>query len=252
MKSIEIMQHANSDKILRFLDRDGLLKTLGIAFPKMPRQITDMNPSFLVRSLDYYRALENHRGDEFENEIITMHPEKNIPLSSRNLNPILVSCWSYYKAADLSTSTAWQAFPDTVAAIESTVGDIKQIIDWIAPTSFAFNEPSMESPGSLRAAATHHGKIIYYSPKDDHKTIHDNYNVAPLNCFFKRCEPYLQEREYRFIILFGNHLRFSPEIFSVRLKDTDYIKAIYLKNDIFSNDELQIIKAYYGGLIEFI
>lgn len=41
MKSIEIMQHTDSDKILRFLDRNGLLKTLGITLPKMPRQIID-------------------------------------------------------------------------------------------------------------------------------------------------------------------------------------------------------------------
>ena len=86
----------------------------------------------------------------------------------------------------------------------------------------------------------------------DHKAIHENYNVAPLNCFFKRYEPYLPEREYRFIIMFGNHLKFSPEMFSVRLKETDYIKTIYLKNGIFNKDELQIIKAYYGHLVKFI
>ncbi len=165
MKQTEITQLANNDELLRFLDRDGLLRTLGINFPKMPRQITDMNPSFLVRSLDYYRALESHRGDQYENEIITIHPEKSIPLSSRNLNPIFVSCWSYYQNSDLNAPTTWQAFPDTVAVVESTVGDIKQIIDWIAPTSFEFNESHIEIPGSLRAAATHHGKIIYYSPK---------------------------------------------------------------------------------------
>src|SRR5204863_2652110 len=145
---------------------------------------------------------KSHRSYQYENEIITMHPEKNIPLSSRNLNPIFVSCWSYHQSSDLNSPATWEAFPDTVAAIESTVGSIKQIIDWMAPTSPEPPVPHAGNCGSLRSDATHHGKIIYYSPKDDHKTIHENYRVAPLNCFFKRKEPYIKENDYRFMIIF--------------------------------------------------
>ncbi|MFT4060670.1 MAG: hypothetical protein QM652_14140 [Legionella sp.] len=166
MKQFQIAQHAESDKILRFLDRDGLLRTLGFTTSlKMPRQIIDMTPSFLVRSLSYYRTLESHIGDQCENEIVTLHPENGIPLSNRNLNPIFVSCWSCYQDSDLCTPTTWEAFPDTVAAIESVVGDVKQIIDRIAPTSPGLNVPHMGNWGSLRADATFHGKIIYYSLK---------------------------------------------------------------------------------------
>jgi hypothetical protein len=252
MIQVKIEQLNDEDKILRFLDKDGLLKTLGIILPKMPRQITDMNPTFLVQSLNHYRALESHRGDKYENEIVTMHPEKGIPLSNRNLNPILVSCWSYYQSSDLSTPKIWEIFPDAVAAIESTVGSVKQIIDFIAPTSHDQRVPHEGNWGSLRADATQHGKIIYYSPQDDHKAIHENQMVAPLNCFFKRNDPYLKEREYRFMILFANHLKFSPEKFCVQLDDTSYINKIYLKSNIFNIDELRIIEAYFGHIIQLV
>lgn len=101
MKLVDVKQYADNDKILRFLNKDGLLKTLGIEQGKMPRQIIDMSPSFLLRSLRYYRSLESHRGDQHENEILTFHHKSKIPLSNRNLNPIFVSCWSYYLSSDL-------------------------------------------------------------------------------------------------------------------------------------------------------
>ncbi len=95
MKPIEIEQFAGNHKILRFLDKDGLMKTLGIKIKVIARQYTDMNPTFLLKSLEYYRMLEGHRGDQHENEILTLHPEKGIPLSNKNLNPVLASCWSH-------------------------------------------------------------------------------------------------------------------------------------------------------------
>jgi hypothetical protein len=229
MKQFEIIQHASDEKILRFLDKDGFLRTLGIMLPKMPRQITDINSSFLLRSLDHYRALESHRGDQFENEIITIHPEKNIPLSNRNLNPFFVSCWSHYQNSDLDLPATWEVFPGSIAAIESTVGELKEIIDFLAPTSSEFDVPHAGNWGSIRADATHHGKIIYYSPKDDHHLINDN-RVAPLNCFYKRKDPYSQEKEYRFAIMFANHLKFSPEMFKSLARDVISLIPLLIKS----------------------
>jgi hypothetical protein len=246
---IEIKQYSNEHKLLRFLDKDGLVKALGIL--NNPSQVTSMNPMFLLRSLNYYRELEDFRGDKHENRVVvnTQVNGKHIQLCNQNLDPTLVSCWSSYQSDTLSSSDTWQTFPDTIAAIESTVGDIENIISQIAPAIAIAEVPHAGNWGSLRADFSHHGEVIYYSP--------NNFKInetlgRPEICFYKREEPYSREKEYRYIIKFGHHQYFSPEIFCVKLKQIDYIKKIYLKKEKFSNEEVTNIKIYYRNKIELI
>ena len=251
MNLIKVEQCTDEAPILRFLNKDGLMKTLGFEKSKIPRQRTDRHPLFLLRSLRQYESMEDHRGDQYENKIVTLHPETKIPLSYENLNPIFVSCWSTYTSDNLLTSMPWTVFTDAIAAIESHVGQVKKIIDWITPTRSDKEILHAGNWGSLRTDATCHGKIIYYSP-DDHEKIYNDTIFKTFNCFFKRCDPHQKEREYRFMSLFENHMHFSPEMYCVRLRETHYIKRIYLKKNALNKEELSLIDSYYGHLIQLI
>jgi hypothetical protein len=244
-----IEQYPDDYPIFRFLNKDGLMHTLGMKTNLIPRQRIDMNPTFLLRSLDHYRALESHRGDQHENEIVTLHPTSGVPLSNRNLNPILVSCWSHYSLQDLHTNAPWSVFKETCAVIESTAGDIKKILGYLAPLR-SENETEVKHEGnwgSLRADFNEHGKVIYYSPSE-HEIIYSQ-PILSNNCFYKRRDPYSKENEYRFMVMFSNHLNFAPEMFAARLKQTDYLKQIHLKQENFSKEELTQINAYYSSLL---
>lgn len=244
-----IERYPDNYPILRFLDQQGLLRTLGIE-NDIPRQRTDLNPTLLFRSLNHYRRLEDHRGDRYENQIITHHPETGVPLSNQNINTVLVSCWSLYQPDDLYATLPWDVFKDSVAVIESTVGEIKKMIDWIAP----IEKEVCHAPnaGSLRADFTEHSPVIYYTPETDHEALYKAYRVHSKNCFFKRSVPYSAEKEYRFMVMFAPHLYFSPEMFCIRLNDTSYIAKIYLKKDVFSKTQLQAFHAYYYDKIHML
>ena len=244
-----IEQYPDDYPIVRFFDKEGLLRTLGIESDIL-RQRKDLNPTMLFRSLNYYRRLEDHRGDRYENQIITHHPETGVLLSNQNLNTVLVSCWSSYQPEDIYTEVPWGIFNDSVAVIESTVGEVKKMIDWIAP--IPNDVDPAPNAGSLRADFTDHGKVIYYKPETDHEALYGKYRVQSKNCFFKRNKPYSAEKEYRFMIMFAPHMHFSPEMFCVRLKDTSYIKRIYLKNDVFSKTELEAFEPYYFNRISVL
>ncbi|MCW8387450.1 hypothetical protein OQJ18_12715 [Fluoribacter dumoffii] len=244
-----IEQYPDDYPIVRFLNKEGLLRTLGVE-SDIPRQRTDLNPTLLFRSLNYYRRIEDHRGDRYENQIITRHPETGALLSNQNLNTVLVSCWSCYQQEDLYTALPWDIFKGSVAVIESTIGEVKKMINWIAPTPKDVDHAP--NAGSLRADFTEHGKVIYYTPETDHEALYGKYQIQSKNCFFKRQVPYSAEKEYRFMIMFAAHLHFSPEMFCVRLKDTSYITKIHLKNDVFSKVELQAFHAYYHNRINML
>lgn len=75
-----IEQYPDDYSIVRFLDKEGLLRTL-----------------------------EDHRGDRYENQIITYHPETGVLLSNQNLNTVLVSCFGH-DMEDIYTALPWDTF----------------------------------------------------------------------------------------------------------------------------------------------
>lgn len=237
-------------KILRFLNLDGLKRTLGVR-EKLARQIIDLNPTFLLRSLDYYRFIDDERADICENTIITSHSDTKQQLTDKNIDPILVSCWSSYQPEDLLLSDVWSSYPkDTVAAIESTVGEVNTIINFLCPKISTSKFPEMPN-GSIRGIIQH-GEVLYYSPENHDETHH--FNVKPNNCFYKRQDPYSKEKEYRFAIRCNIHNNFSPDTYIARLNpiNMSYIKKIYIRQGLVSNEEIYKIQAYYDNLVEII
>lgn len=261
MQKPELEVLSPEHKIIRFLSKDGLMRTLGLESQPNPKNLIHLNPTFLLRSLKYYRNLEEKdpRGDHCENRVTIQHPEKGT-LSNEDLNPTLVSCWSNYQRGNLEEQEVWDIFPDIVGAIESTVGDVKEIIDILAPTPNGQDIPHHGNWGSLRADFTRHGKINYYSAFD--ANFFDKIDPSLQNCFFKRAEPYSKENEYRFSITCGIHRKFYPDMFCAQLKpdltSTDYIpyiKKIYLKRDrisTISEKERTGMRVYFPNKVEEI
>lgn len=248
MDRSKITQFLCKDNILRFFNKDGLFKTLGI----------EQGPSILIRQLKYYRELvdQDHRKDEYENKIITENFQKSVDLIGVNLNPIFIWSHSYYENSDLSNATTWEAFPEKVAAIESTIDNIQEITRWIRQEIIESIKLAVQDEKMsflLTTGIVHHQKVTYYSLQDNQ--LHQNNPLKPFNCFHKR-EKYSKEKEYRFAIIFGPQLKeFLPEEFclSLALKQIhSYIKAIYLKSNAFTENERQLLNIHCPHLIRYV
>lgn len=238
-------------KILRFLTRGSLMKTLGIQ-EKKPQETQKLRPTFAICSLDYYRTLSDGEPSKDELEKIV----KKIKINSSGEiegepsvecgSPVLVSCWSTYQEEDLLMPEIWDVFPDAVAVVETTVGKINQIMTAICVRSNKDN-PALDN-GSIRSGNPYHGKIIYYNPE-----IIDSENFELLDPFFykrklneKNKKEYEKEKEYRFVTICEGAYLFDPEIYIVKLNDFKYITKIYLRQDKISEEDVSAIRDWYG------
>ncbi|MFT3741093.1 MAG: hypothetical protein QM752_00145 [Gammaproteobacteria bacterium] len=220
----------NETKILRFLDEPGLLHTLGIS--KDLGCEASLTPSFLLRSLEHYRKVESDKGDPREQKIV------NSLGTDANLNPCLISSWSCYSENDLNNIETWKAFPSAVAAVESTVLDVQNIINDITT-----NNPLVNFNGRFN-----HGRIHYYAPGDNH--VNEIYK-GPAIVFVKE-KKFEKEQEYRFAVLFNAHQKFSVDSYSVKLSSNgrSYITKIYINTEKLLDIKRKLV--YYQRKLSFV
>ncbi|HAT3883357.1 TPA: hypothetical protein JBH76_04920 [Legionella pneumophila] len=244
----DILEQLEGERFIsRFLNKEGLLHTLGLSENGIPSSQLDLTPTFLFRSLDYYRKLEDHRADPYENIITTINQTTGAHCTNTNLNCILVSCWSLYQEFEFTSSSFTQFSPDTVAVIQTKISDVRKIIESL---KYSHTDP-LPNPGAMCIDINYDAKVIYYSPKDDHDLIYNNASAGIPICFYKQKNPFEKEREYRFMLMFGPNSNFEPYLYSFRLKNTDYIHKIFIDENILeTNSKLLFgLKAYYHSKI---
>lgn len=242
---IQINQLQPNDKIIRFLNLDGLLYALGIK----PSQ---SKPTFRLGSCRYYQELEDKEllldniPDRYENGIYRKIENGNKECFSGNVNPTLISCWSTIDHPDVMERKNLP-FKNSNFAISSTVQKIELI---------------MTQAMQIFSAIPHinprpnHGKIYYYPDNNCIEIDLDDVDGTFLHCFFKRLK-YSMQQEYRFSIhlncLSREHLaRLRNEQHSIELHETgflktltmpldspQYINAVYLRKDVFIEDSVQ-------------
>lgn len=227
---IQKIQLQGDTKILRFLNKDGLINTLDIG---SDTHVHGLHPTLLLRSLQYYKTVEDHRRDSYENEV---HTEQNdIKFTSRNGNHILASCWSLYQENQLYSNETWDFFPDALAAIECTVDGISTLLQ----TSKTNND--------LLADFVSHGEIQYYENDLNINT------VRPYESFFKR-KHYKAEKEYRSTMIFGPNKNFFPDVHIIPIQ-TNLITKIYLNSQrmsALSETEEKLIHTLYPNQVQKI
>lgn len=207
-------------KIYRALDKNGLLCTLGIFTGAVPdrSKLKSLSPTLLLRSLTVYAKMEGEKGDPTENRICAIHP-----IAGQNLDPTLVSCWSLTKS--------FTKFANTVAVIESTVGDIRKIMTW---ASEVFRNPSIT-----------HSTVHYY----EIGTQDTELSKVVLPHGFAKPKKHENEAEYRFLMKYKHpNVRIRLDDFKISLSghtDYRYIKHIHLSPSIekeFSCYDLRVLK----------
>lgn len=92
---MKIKQGKENDRVLRFLDEDGLIKTLDL----------NSSPTFILRSHQYYKKCEDKKRGDINENAISLQP--NIEYES--LSSVLISCWSNHKKSDLNSKSIWDA-----------------------------------------------------------------------------------------------------------------------------------------------
>ncbi|MFA6037558.1 MAG: hypothetical protein WC748_05520 [Legionellales bacterium] len=224
-------------RIIRFLDKNGLLTSLGLKRDSLPKY-SDVHPSFILRSLRYYQELESggFKGDNNESKII------KDGLTFENGTRALISCWSHPEHDLLKQSQCVNDPGDDtiVGAIESNVDEIKKIIDLITNDKFY---------GSIRTCGTSHRSVDYSKPHPS--KINDQENEHARHCtYFYKDEKFLCQKEYRFVILLNSTYDFSPETYIARLSNREFIKKIHLfDKKSFKDIEIQAINMCYPSII---
>lgn len=221
----------DDSKIYRFLDENGLKHTVGIAVLEDGKP----KPNFLLRPPEHYReTTETSRADHSDGQIIIYNQAAGGMLTSTNANRTLISCWSCDQGQGLNTHTALSKFTDTIAVVESTVGDIKRILKQ-----------------NFSAAWFPHGKINYYANDDcDTLTSHKHIDIH----FCKRKE-FSIEDEYRFMLVFSPEQSLPQKNsndngYSMRLEENGFIKKIYLRKDYSYLERL--LHPYYENRVEYL
>ncbi len=210
----------DNTKIYRALDKNGLLCTLGVFTGAAPdrSKLKSLSPTLLLRSLDSYAKMEGEKGDPTENGIYAIHRT-----AGRNIDPTLVSCWSLEKS--------FTTFSNTVAVIESTVGDIFQITAWAADV--LCNPSIVHSPVHYYEIGTKDGFL----------------DEALLPHGLAKPKKHASEEEYRFLMKYKHP---NPRIKLDDLKlslsghtDYRYIRHIHCSPEIknvFSCYDLKVLK----------
>jgi hypothetical protein len=235
-----IQQYDGSCKVLRFLDKDGLLRTLGLFDDDRVGEELDNYPTFLLRSAKHYSRMEEDpvRHDCYENDIVVKNDD-GAPLSYANLNCMLLSCWSLYQGKDLGSPVPWSAFPDSIAVIESTINDITNIVT-VENIQNNFNEEFSILGGHCPA----HGRIVYYQEHD-----RPHHALGPSTIFFKRrsgpVKCFEEEKEYRFLI--------ESVCINLDKRQPDYIGKIYLKKSARIRENImRKMRSFYSDILEII
>ncbi len=211
---------SDDTKIYRALDKNGFLCTLGIFSGVLPirSKLETLSPTLLLRSLIVYAKMEGEKGDQTENSICAIHRTAGL-----NLDPTLVSCWSLTKS--------FATFSNTVAVIESTVGDIQKIMAWASEV--------------LCDSSIVHTKVHY----DEIGKKDSELDKILLPHGLTKPNEYVSQAEYRFLIKYKHpNVRVRLDDFKISLShhtDYRYIRHVYLSQSIekeFSCDELKVLE----------
>jgi hypothetical protein len=205
---------SDDTKIIRFLDQDGLKKSLGRIEP------AGLHFTFHFGFLSQYRNDEESRGDSQEGSV-SINLNNNHPAKAHMGSDALVSCWSIYDSGELNP---WEAFrngshannPDNKFVIVSTVGKVRKIVQAIFEINSQLNN-------NLILGVPCHDLVKYVplSEKEFHEKTDlrnvggDGLAYPKLIIFSKRPndgkgKSYISESEYRFALIL-NTRRFSDD-----------------------------------------
>lgn len=215
-------------RIIRFLDLDGAEKSIG-EYSSVGKH-GELSFTFHFGFVDDYKKQKNQTGDKYEG---TVQVNCNGHLTyDGTCNDALISCWSLWHEGDIP----WDSFPEsafvnspnTVCAIVSTIGKIRNLFEDI----ININKKVFRNYRDI-VIAEEHGPIYYYPDQIgisneawDKKTLDgcDILKKTKETYFQKRnknehSQNYAAECEYRFAMILSPD-RTSPD------SDSD----LYIKN----------------------
>ena len=183
MKIESPMPLSDNEKIIRFLDNDGFMKTTDIS-----------KPTFKLSPIENFVKMESKRKDGIADK-----NEGSVSLMngvSKNCNDLLISCWSVYPSEEkeflCSFIKLYEATKDEDGkhknfAIVSTVGEVRKVI------SNSIN------------SHIYHGMVRYYSENNrfehgDNWHYDDEQSMLSYAEAFYKTDNYSHQKEYRFLI----------------------------------------------------
>lgn len=230
MEQIALNSYINTNKLpadyplKRGLDKDGLMKSLGI----------DNKPTFLFRLTEYYKNLENGDPRKDTHENTKVNYINSIPTYDKNCNPIYISCWSIAHHYNI-----FLRFQDTIGIIESSIKDITTIINTIIITKLRSDIIQLTKlPYPDPIMINDHGCITYYDKCNKPQNAH----------WYCKERSFSFEEEYRFALILRGCSDILRDNLIIPIDNVSYIKKIYIKKGTLFQHELQHINSLHPSL----